>query len=117
MTSVSVGSRNKAPRPASVPPAIVLAAINYVAATSRWRRRPKQLRCTAKRIGRLDEARIRKRLDEARIEHRDLDMAIAALAEQAAPDQLGLARIKKRKLRLRDEIAALEDELVPDIIA
>lgn len=52
-----------------------------------------------------------------RVEHRDLDAAIAALMERSAADQLQLARLKKRKLRLRDEISALEDELVPDIIA
>ena len=34
-----------------------------------------------------------------------------------APDQLQLARLKKRKLRLKDEIALLEDQLIPDIIA
>lgn len=52
-----------------------------------------------------------------RIEHRDLDSAIASLAETAAPDQLQLARLKKRKLRLKDEIALFEDQLIPDIIA
>lgn len=52
-----------------------------------------------------------------RVEHRDLDAAIAALMANQAADQLQLARLKKRKLRLRDEIAALEDQLVPDIIA
>lgn len=50
-------------------------------------------------------------------EHRDLDQAIAALAGSAARDQLQLARLKKRKLRLRDEMAALSDQLLPDIIA
>ena len=57
------------------------------------------------------------RLELVRIEHRDLDHAIAALADAAVPDQLQLARLKKRKLRLRDEIAWFEDKLVPDIIA
>ena len=65
----------------------------------------------------MDDALIRARLDEARLEHRDLDAAIAALGERTAPDQLGIARLKKRKLRLRDEIAVLEDQLLPDIIA
>jgi hypothetical protein len=67
--------------------------------------------------GRMDETAIAARLDVLRVEHRDLDAAIAALAEAGVPDQLRLARLKKRKLRLRDEIAALEDQLVPDIIA
>lgn len=60
---------------------------------------------------------IQQRLELVRIEHRDLDHAIAALGESATPDQLQLARFKKRKLRLRDEIAWLEDKLIPDIIA
>jgi hypothetical protein len=57
------------------------------------------------------------RLVRLRQEHRDLDAAIEALRATAAPDQLQLARLKKRKLRLRDEIALLEDQLIPDIIA
>lgn len=60
---------------------------------------------------------IMRRLELLRIEHRDLDSAIAALALSNAGDQLQLARLKKRKLRLRDEIAMLEDQLIPDIIA
>lgn len=57
------------------------------------------------------------RLALLRQEHRDLDGAIAALLGQPLPDQLQVARLKKRKLRLRDEIAAVEDALIPDIIA
>ena len=57
------------------------------------------------------------RLALLRMEHRDLDDAIEALRTSSAPDQLQLARLKKRKLRLRDEIALLEDQLIPDIIA
>ncbi|HTH28895.1 MAG TPA: DUF465 domain-containing protein [Sphingobium sp.] len=60
---------------------------------------------------------IEQRLEILRVEHRDLDCAIAALAQSQMSDQLQLARLKKRKLRLRDEIALLEDSLVPDIIA
>ncbi|MFN3434533.1 MAG: DUF465 domain-containing protein [Sphingomonas sp.] len=65
----------------------------------------------------MDEAQIIARLDLLRVEHRDLDAAIAALAATSLPDQLQIARLKKRKLRLRDEIALCEDQLVPDIIA
>ena len=57
------------------------------------------------------------RLGHVRTEHGDLDAAIAALIEQGVPDQLQLARLKKRKLRLKDEMAMLENQLVPDIIA
>ncbi|MBB4146675.1 hypothetical protein GGQ90_000430 [Sphingobium scionense] len=60
---------------------------------------------------------IMRRLELLRVEHRDLDAAIAALVDGGAGDQMQVARLKKRKLRLRDEIAALEDALVPDIIA
>lgn len=60
---------------------------------------------------------INQRLELLRIEHRDLDHAIAALAAMAVPDQLAMARLKKRKLRMRDEISWLEDQLIPDIIA
>lgn len=52
-----------------------------------------------------------------RQEHRDLDSAIAALIESGSSDQLQLARLKKRKLRLKDEILALESQMIPDIIA
>jgi hypothetical protein len=57
------------------------------------------------------------RLVRLRQEHRDLDAAIEALRAAPATDQLQLARLKKRKLRLKDEIAQLEDQLIPDIIA
>ena len=57
------------------------------------------------------------RLAGLRDEHRDLDAAIEALRTSASPDQLRLARMKKRKLRLKDEIALLENMQVPDIIA
>lgn len=65
----------------------------------------------------MDETEILRRLELLRIEHRDLDAAIEALSRSNAPDQLQIARLKKRKLRLRDEIASLEDRLIPDIIA
>lgn len=57
------------------------------------------------------------RLSQLRLEHRDLDAAIEALRASVNNDQLQLARLKKRKLRLKDEIQALEDQLIPDIIA
>lgn len=60
---------------------------------------------------------MRKRLETLRIEHRDLDAAIDALTASGSPDQLQIARLKKRKLRLKDQIALIEDALLPDIIA
>lgn len=49
--------------------------------------------------------------------HRRLDEEIAALRESPAADQIALARLKKRKLQLRDEIARVADQLIPDLIA
>lgn len=60
---------------------------------------------------------LRARLNELRDEHRALDSAIFALQEQSGGDALQLARLKKRKLVLRDQIQWIEDRLTPDIIA
>jgi len=60
---------------------------------------------------------MRKRLAALRIEHRDLDAAIDALTATGSQDQLQIARLKKRKLVLRDQISFVEDYLTPDIIA
>lgn len=60
---------------------------------------------------------LRVELEVFRRQHRDLDEAIAALAEKGTADQLTLQRLKKQKLRLRDIIAQIEDRLTPDIIA
>jgi hypothetical protein len=50
-------------------------------------------------------------------EHRELDARIEQLRLAGTTDQMELARLKKRKLRLKDEIEALSDSIVPDIIA
>jgi hypothetical protein len=60
---------------------------------------------------------LRHRLAQLKQEHRDLDEAIIALEGGPDRDQLRLTRLKKRKLSLKDEIARLEDQLLPDIIA
>ena len=65
----------------------------------------------------MDLAEIGRRVELLRQEHRDLDAAIEALRARAESDQLQIARLKKRKLRLKDEIAQLEDDLIPDIIS
>lgn len=59
----------------------------------------------------------RAKLEVLRREHRDLDEAIGALASQSMTSALTLQRLKKQKLSLKDKIARLEDELLPDIIA
>ena len=65
----------------------------------------------------MSEQELRKRLEALRIEHRDLDAAIEALTAAGSADQLQLARLKKRKLKLKDQIVLIEDHLIPDIIA
>ncbi|TDL75105.1 DUF465 domain-containing protein [Palleronia sediminis] len=67
---------------------------------------------------RLDhEQMLRIRLGVLKREHRDLDESVVALQEQGRADMLTLQRLKRRKLALKDEIARIEDELFPDIIA
>ncbi len=50
-------------------------------------------------------------------EHRDLDAAISALEENAPYERLTIARLKKKKLQLKDEIKEIKDAMLPDIIA
>ena len=65
----------------------------------------------------LDAGALRARIAELKQEHQDLDAAVAALEAFARPDQIQIARLKKKKLALRDQIVLLEDQLTPDIIA
>jgi hypothetical protein len=57
------------------------------------------------------------RLDILRAEHRDLDDRLRAAGAEPHGNQFELARLKRTKLRLKDEIAYLEDQLLPDISA
>lgn len=59
----------------------------------------------------------RQLLELLKAEHRRLDEQILTLGEQGDADQLEIARLKKRKLLLKDEIHQLNDRIVPDIIA
>ncbi len=61
--------------------------------------------------------RLRAALAQLKQEHRDLDTAIASLEQNGTTDHLQIKRLKKKKLQLKDEIARVEDELFPDIIA
>ncbi|WP_029014724.1 YdcH family protein [Niveispirillum irakense] len=64
-----------------------------------------------------DQHALKEKLATLRTEHRDLDDVIQRLAAQLPIDQLQIQRLKKRKLLLKDMIARLESQLVPDIIA
>lgn len=68
-------------------------------------------------MARQDERELREQLTRLRAEHRDLDAEIVALEETGKADQLLIKRLKKRKLQLKDQITAVEDQLLPDIIA
>ncbi len=64
-----------------------------------------------------DPSTIARELATLRTEHRDLDLLIERLQHDPKADQFALARMKKRKLRLKDMIAYLEDKLIPDLDA
>jgi len=57
------------------------------------------------------------RLEGLKADHQALDAEVARLSAAALPDQVQIARLKKRKLLLKDMIVRLEDQLTPDIIA
>ena len=65
----------------------------------------------------LSDAALEARLVELRQDHADLDAAVQAIALSPLPDMLLIARLKRKKLKLKDEIAGIEDQLNPDIIA
>lgn len=65
----------------------------------------------------MDEEELKLAVSEMREEHRDLDDSIMALVAGSVHDQLQIQRLKRKKLMLKDEIAKLEDRLLPDIIA
>jgi hypothetical protein len=64
-----------------------------------------------------NERDIREELVKLRLEHRNLDNEIAVLEASGSADQLQVSRLKRQKLKLKDQITALEDKLLPDIIA
>ncbi|MEX0899702.1 MAG: DUF465 domain-containing protein [Gammaproteobacteria bacterium] len=60
---------------------------------------------------------LKRRIRELKLKHHDLDCALRALAERPVVDQLQLARFKKEKLRLKDQITRLQSRLIPDLNA
>jgi hypothetical protein len=64
-----------------------------------------------------ESSEIERKLAELRAAHRALDERIQALAQEGRVDQLELQRLKKQKLAMKDRIARLESDLLPDIIA
>jgi len=68
-------------------------------------------------IGNPERVAFQQRIVELKMEHRDLDTAIDRLAADPAHDELQLRRLKRRKLLLKDQIARLEREIDPDVLA
>lgn len=64
-----------------------------------------------------DLASTRRKIVELKLEHHDLDMSLQRLADDPHVDELALKRMKKRKLQLKDMIAKLQSELIPDLDA
>jgi len=97
----------------------ILCAHNTIEAVNRrgnfWVRTAEALR--GMRMSFNGDETIRARLTALSEEHRDLDAAIDALIAARTQDQLKIARLKKRKLALKDQIHRLEIQLTPDIIA
>jgi len=65
----------------------------------------------------IDQEQLRKKLEELRLEHRDLDDVIHRLHMTGGIEQMQLQRLKKRKLKLKEMIVKIEDQLIPDILA
>jgi hypothetical protein len=73
--------------------------------------------CTDDTLRAMEMEQIKRRIIELQIEHRDLDEAIDRMAHQAGVDELKLRRLKKRRLQIKDAIALLQMQLVPDVPA
>jgi hypothetical protein len=65
----------------------------------------------------IDQKELLSRINELRTRHSELDGEVDALTQNGVVDQLKYARMKKDRLRIKDEISTLEDQLTPDIIA
>jgi hypothetical protein len=65
----------------------------------------------------METAEVVRWLEDLRVEHRDLDDVIQYLIETRHPDLMRIQRLKKRKLKLKDMIAKLESQLIPDLDA
>lgn len=72
---------------------------------------------TGRPMKRIDERELRDELVKLRAEHRELDDQIILLEDSTSADQLLVKRLKKKKLAIKDRMTAIEDQLLPDIIA
>ena len=65
----------------------------------------------------MNNDQIKQRISHLNLEHKDLDDALYLLREKPYIDELQIQRLKRRKLKLKDEIKLLESKLIPDIEA
>lgn len=65
----------------------------------------------------IDPAKVSAQLHELRQEHRDLDIVLQRLSVDRSADEMAVRRLKKRKLRIKDMVAYLENQLIPDLDA
>lgn len=65
-------------------------------------------------MGREEQRQILIRLEN---EHAALDRQVAEFADSSGTDQMQLSRLKRRKLRLKDEIVKLKSNVLPDLPA
>ncbi len=68
-------------------------------------------------IGNADRVALMERLVTLQVEHRDLDAVIQRLVLDPKRDELQVTRLKRRKLLLKDQIAWLERQIDPDVLA
>ncbi len=68
-------------------------------------------------VGNAERVELMQRLVALEVEHRDLDAVIHRLVEHSGHDQLQLTRLKRRKLLLKDQIARLQRQIDPDVMA
>lgn len=68
-------------------------------------------------ITKSGKQRLLQAVAELKQEHRDLDIAIQEMAEKVQANQLDIGRLKRQKLKLKDSIARLESELIPNLHA
>ena len=79
--------------------------------------KPTDLTTLSANSGLVNSAELNKWLEDLKVEHRDLDEVIHHLIETGHHDTMRIQRLKKRKLRLKDMMAKLQSELIPDLDA
>ena len=64
-----------------------------------------------------EQNKIKAKINKLRKLHSELDIEISKIVKVIPVDQVMLQRIKKKKLKLKDEISKLSSHMLPDIIA